>query len=999
MKKKFYFFFTFFVLIVLITGIGFVNPKTSSSKVDKKIYTSIEKNDKTNVIILLNDNYLDKKENIYTSSGIDKKIERKKIKEFTSFNGFSDKLSYDEIEKLSNNPYVEKIYYDSPVELFLRDTVNITHTNDTWALQTNNVNLTGKGQTVCIIDTGVNYSHPDLGGCTITNLSLSGNQIDLSTPIESTHNYSNSFQYTWKINYTNFSQIAVHFVNLSTEIDFDYIDIFNGNNILIATYSGFKRDFWSPSVEGDTIYIRLTTDENIRDYGFFADKIINGTTNLTYNWSGCNKVIGGWDIYNSDPDPMDDNGHGTHVAGIVGANGNIKGIAPQTNIFAIKVFPAEEQGTTTDSNIIKGIEWCVNKSEEYNISVISMSLGGGLYSSYCDASQPLYTSAINSAVIKNISVVIAAGNDGSSTQISAPACIQNAIPIGSIRKDDLTIDYNRNSLVKLLAPGYLIYSTSFSGGYVTYSGTSMATPHVSGAIAILNQYLKSSENTKTPSEIEDILWRKGHTIIEGANNFSRIDIYSAIMEIDSTNPEVNLSSPANNTISQIDNQTFVCNATDWQLKNITLHIWNSMNELVNVSSQNVSGTINSSSFNITNIQTGTYKWNCLATDEKGNMAFAANNFTLSIGGIFITLISPQNYTHTKINENYFNCRAASSTDRILKNLTFFIYENGILANTSFTNLTGSTNSSTFNYTFVNQTNYVWGCEAYSNNSDYEAENYSIFYDINYPNITVNSQTVTTSQVTISWNTSEETNYSITLQDYQNASFSSIHSLTITGLIASTAYTYNLTYCDRAGNCNLTEESFTTADTPVITSSGGGGGGGGSTQTKITETQITQGYNKKYSAGEKVSFVSRGQNHSLQLNKIMNNSINVTLRSEPINLVMQSGEEKKINLSSIEYYDLYIKVENVTKYNANITIKGIEELINLYKIVEYENETFDENKTNNENVNKTFGEIYEQYERNLFPLYATLIILVCAFFYFLLKNKFASKKEEKDTKKE
>jgi hypothetical protein len=310
------------------------------------------------------------------------------------------------------------------------------------------------------------------------------------------------------------------------------------------------------------------------------------------------------------------------------------------------------------------------------------------------------------------------------------------------------------------------------------------------------------------------------------------------------------------------------------------------------------------------------------------------------------------------------------------------------------NLTGNFNSSLFNYIFFNESNYTWGCEIYSNDSDYDFKNYSITYDITMPNISIDSGTFTTNQATLNWHTSEETNYSITLQNISNQSFSLNHSVIIMGLSASTTYNYNLTYCDKAGNCNLTEQSFRTSDAPIIKSSGGGGGGG-ATQTKITEAQLSQGYSKKYNIGERVSFVSRGQNHSLQLNKIINNSVNITFRSEPVNLIIQNGEEKKINLTSAEYYDLYIKIENVTKYNANITLRSIEELINPYKIIKYDNET---NETDKGKKYETFVENEETIERNLLLLYATLIILICTFFYFLLKNKLANKNKKRKKKK-
>jgi hypothetical protein len=328
----------------------------------------------------------------------------------------------------------------------------------------------------------------------------------------------------------------------------------------------------------------------------------------------------------------------------------------------------------------------------------------------------------------------------------------------------------------------------------------------------------------------------------------------------------------------------------------------------------------------------------------------------------------------------------------LKNMTFYIYEDETLANSTLVNLTGNTNSSLFNYTFVNETNYTWGCEVYSNESDYDVKNYSIIYDISYPNLTTISEAVSTTSVTITWNTNEETNYSLTLQNLNNTNFSNNYTLDISGLSASTNYEYNLTYCDRAGNCNSTTRSFRTGDIPVVRSSGGGGGSGGSTQNRITVTQLSQGYNKKYTLGDKVSFVSGAQNHSLQLNKIINNSVNITIRSEPIILIMQTGDEKKINLTSTEYYDLYIKIENVTRYNANITIKSIEELINPHRLIKYDNQT---NETDKGKRYGIFDEKVQNNERSLLPLYITLVLLICVFFYFLLRKK----NGKKGTKKE
>ena len=124
------------------------------------------------------------------------------------------------------------------------------------------------------------------------------------------------------------------------------------------------------------------------------------------------------------------------------------------------------------------------------------------YSNYCN-DDPIAAS-INSAAAKNITVVIASGNDGNSAKISTPACIENATAIGASDKNDNIASYsNRNSLVRLLAPGGLstnsatqINSTCISGGYCGNQGTSMSTPHAAGTVALINQFLRINNKTR-----------------------------------------------------------------------------------------------------------------------------------------------------------------------------------------------------------------------------------------------------------------------------------------------------------------------------------------------------------------------------------------------------------------------------------------------------------------------------------------------------------------------
>jgi subtilisin family serine protease len=465
------------------------------------------------------------------------------------------------VEKLAKDPNVKSIGIDKPVRMFLQDSIPLIEADKTWNLQVDGINITGKGESVCVIDTGVDYTHPDLGNCSPVKLSLTGDLVNLTPPVESDHPYANNFNYTWNITVENFSHIAVHFVNISLETPgesgydtTDRIRIYNGNHEIVSVYKGNLSDFWTPSIEGDTIYVNLQTDPSVTYYGFYIDKAINGTTNLTYDWTNCTKIINGWDMVNNDPLPIDDNGHGTHVSGIAGANGTIKGVAIESGLVSIKAL--DSSGGGWESDILAGIDWCVNRSEDLNISVISMSLGVDCdlypqycYSTYCDDNETYYRDAINAAIAKNISVVIATGNDYNYTHISPPACIENATKVTATNKSDNYADFaNRGSGFPdiLTAPGVNINSTLPGNTYDSWSGTSMSTPHVSGLVALFVQAYEGRYGRRpTPSFVRQRLIETGKKIYDpkADANFSRIDAYEAVDSV--IIPYILLESPLN----------------------------------------------------------------------------------------------------------------------------------------------------------------------------------------------------------------------------------------------------------------------------------------------------------------------------------------------------------------------------------------------------------------------------------------------------------------------
>ena len=176
--------------------------------------------------------------------------------------------------------------------------------------------------------------------------------------------------------------------------------------------------------------------------------------------------------------------HGTHVAGIAaGKNSSFHGIAPKANIIAINVF---DPAGAYDTDIVKALTWVSSISSDYNIVSVNMSLGGTqIFRSTCDGYLPEMTDAIRLLREKEIATVIASGNSYA-YGMSAPACIGYAVSVAATfpNKDDVTTFSNINELTTIAAPGYAIKSSVLMGGYATTSGTSMATPFVTGAFAV-----------------------------------------------------------------------------------------------------------------------------------------------------------------------------------------------------------------------------------------------------------------------------------------------------------------------------------------------------------------------------------------------------------------------------------------------------------------------------------------------------------------------------------
>lgn len=215
-------------------------------------------------------------------------------------------------------------------------------------------------------------------------------------------------------------------------------------------------------------------------------------------------VIGGRSFVPGESDYMDLNGHGTHVAGIIAANGKILGMAPDAKLLAVKVL--NQNGSGSFSSINQGLAWArnwVGKNGE-RVNVINMSLGA-----------PIPNTAMHQEIIKTvdagITVVCAAGNSGDADadtpEIDYPAYYSETISVGAIDLQTGIANFsNSNDQIDIVAPGVDTYSTYPDNRYVELSGTSMAAPHISGAVAlIISRYYMRFKELPTPEYIRDYM--------------------------------------------------------------------------------------------------------------------------------------------------------------------------------------------------------------------------------------------------------------------------------------------------------------------------------------------------------------------------------------------------------------------------------------------------------------------------------------------------------------
>jgi serine protease AprX len=237
---------------------------------------------------------------------------------------------------------------------------------------------------------------------------------------------------------------------------------------------------WAAGYRGAGVKIAIVDTGIDRNHPDFAGRIVTGASFVGGNYD-------------------DDNGHGTHVAGIAAGdgsaeNGKYRGVAPEASLYLAKVL--DRDGSGSMSGVMAGVEWAVDQE----VHVISLSLGGSGSSDGKDA----LSMTCNAAVARNIIVCVAAGNEGPGAEtIGSPGAAADVITVGAVDRSDRMASFSSrgptaDGRVKpdICFPGTDIVSARAAGTrmgtpvndrYTAASGTSMATPHASGVAALLRQ--------------------------------------------------------------------------------------------------------------------------------------------------------------------------------------------------------------------------------------------------------------------------------------------------------------------------------------------------------------------------------------------------------------------------------------------------------------------------------------------------------------------------------
>ena len=702
------------VLIAIILILAITPILTNDTTVDPIITQTLEKEETVQVVI----QYIEEPEEpTFIETLLTDEIEQENINE----EFYSAEITEDQLEDLLEDPNVQTISEDPVASVHLSTSTQVINSTVVNSKQFSSTNLTGLGQSVCVIDTGVNSSHPGLKGRIIA-----------------------------------------------------------------------EKCFC-----------------DITDYGS----------------GGCCS-----DNTNENSDAEDDYRHGTHVAGIIASNDTTyTGVAPEAYIVSVKV--TNSSGNALYSDITQGIDWCRTNAATYNITAISISLGGGAYSAHCDATFAGIglTGAVDNAYNNNVSVVISTGNDYSTSNIGSPSCIENAIAVSSTTKLDTVSSFsNWNSITDMFAPGgtstgtgacpnaNYICSTQWTSGFIGYSGTSMSAPHVAGVIALMQQYEKDVEGKPlTGDQVNQTITTNGALIDDSGGSgysFYRLDALKSLIAIDNLQPEILNPNTTLQTFYFYNNITFIANVSDINLDTVWIEgNWSGSLEnttLTNTVDAQYNFTLDNGNYS----NSDTFSWRIHANDSNNNIN-STDFYTITIAGNpTVTLNSPADGSMTNNATVYFNFTATDELDSLIN---CSLYLDSI---SNITNTTVNNGTSTIFELDLNSSDHTWFVQCTdSNNLTTNSSSRTLTVDTLSPYFTAENFT---SIIELGANWSYIVNITNSHLSYANFSFdsSNVTMSNVTDIFNRTfqvldngSQAFVVYAYDTAGNLNSTNNTFIVND--------------------------------------------------------------------------------------------------------------------------------------------------------------------------------------------
>jgi len=461
-----------------------INFYTSSEKV---LTTGLETLDKLNIA--------------YGLTHTEKIIEDDSTSEFSNVHKLCFK---DDIDVLSvvkdynNNQYVE---FAEPNYLYHFDYIpNDEHFSKQWALNQDNdhdidapeawdITMGDDDVVVAVLDTGVDYTNPDLGGC---NRGITEIEYNLESKHPATD--GNSFD----VSIPGYLAVSLHFekIDLGEKGNLYVYDAKASNPLNIKTLLSWKpgsyvTDFWTTFTEFDPFRNAKIHFDYYGGWGWKIDKIRVKTDQISLS-SQSDKFVDGYDFVYNDNDPMDDHGHGTHCAGIIAATIDnaigIAGVASNCKIMPVRILGKSSRNLIDLINTCRGIIYAVDNGAD----IISMSFSG--------LRSDILEDVLDDAYEKGCVLVSSAGNhDFNAPKLTFPASYDRVIGVGATDRNDYkTVFSCYGSSADVAAPGLDIlslraYATDMYGdgthivddNYYYASGTSMACPIVAGVAALV----------------------------------------------------------------------------------------------------------------------------------------------------------------------------------------------------------------------------------------------------------------------------------------------------------------------------------------------------------------------------------------------------------------------------------------------------------------------------------------------------------------------------------